>query len=98
MTDFRALCVELLDALETEGYAHWVVPPNKDELCLRARAALDEPMVEGNLDLKRAAESARQTLEGWANYGNWVWTASALEQAQRNTTEALELLTAALDE
>jgi hypothetical protein len=98
MTDFRALCEELLSALEGEGYTHWVIPPDEDELCLRARAALDEPVVEGNPDLKRAAESARQALEGWANYGNWVWPASALEQARRNTTEALELLTAALDE
>lgn len=43
MTDFRALCAELLQALETEGYAHWVVTPDEDELCLRARAALAQP-------------------------------------------------------
>lgn len=40
-TDFRALCAELLSALENEGYAHWVVIPDEDELCLRARAVLN---------------------------------------------------------
>jgi hypothetical protein len=42
-TDFRALCAELLFALENEGYAHWTTPPHEDELCLSARAALAEP-------------------------------------------------------
>lgn len=45
-TDFRALCAELLLALENEGYAHWTVPPHEDDLCLRARAALTEPEPE----------------------------------------------------
>ena len=46
MTDFRALCTELLSALESEGYAHWVDGPDEDDLCLRARAALaEEPAV-----------------------------------------------------
>lgn len=45
-TDFRALCAELLSALESEGYAHWVNGPDEDDLCLRARAALaDGPAV-----------------------------------------------------
>ena len=45
-TDYRALCAELLSALESEGYAHWVKVPDEDELCLRARAALaEEPPV-----------------------------------------------------
>lgn len=55
MTDFRALCAELLAALENEGYAHWSTAPDEDELCLRARAALDEqpvgPTDEELLDL-----------------------------------------------
>jgi hypothetical protein len=38
--DFRSLCAELLIALENEGYAHWVIAPDEDPLCLRARAAL----------------------------------------------------------
>ena len=50
MTDFRALCAELLSALENEGYAHWVVIPDEDELCLRARAALAEPEPEEPTD------------------------------------------------
>ena len=45
MTDFRALCAELLAALESEGYAHWSTAPDEDELCLRARAALAEQPV-----------------------------------------------------
>ena len=46
MADFRALCAELLSALESEGYAHWVDGPDEDDLCLRARAALaEEPAV-----------------------------------------------------
>jgi hypothetical protein len=47
MTDFRALCAELLQALETEGYAHWTQAPNEDELCLRVRAALAQPELPG---------------------------------------------------
>ena len=43
-------------------------------------------------ELADAAEQARQALEGWANYGQWVWPESALEQAKRNTTEALASL------
>jgi hypothetical protein len=43
MTDFRALCAELLYALESERYAHWVNGPVEADLCLRARAALAEP-------------------------------------------------------
>jgi len=39
--DYRALCIELLRALENEGYAHWVITPDSDPLCHRARAALD---------------------------------------------------------
>ena len=46
MTDWRGLCAELLQALETEGYAHWTVTPDKDELCLRTRAALAQPEPE----------------------------------------------------
>jgi nucleoside-specific outer membrane channel protein Tsx len=38
--DFRALCAELLLALETEGYTHWTINPDEDPLCERARTAL----------------------------------------------------------
>ena len=47
-TDWRALCAELLWALENEGYAHWIRhTPDDDELCLRDRAALAKPEPEG---------------------------------------------------
>jgi hypothetical protein len=36
--------------LENEGYAHWIVPPDRDELCLRARAALAQPEPQGPTD------------------------------------------------
>jgi hypothetical protein len=40
---------------------------------------------------------ALHTLEGWANYGKWVWPESALEQAKRNTTESIAALRQALE-
>jgi hypothetical protein len=48
--DWKALCAELLYALENEGYAHWVHTPDEDELCLRARAALAEPEPEREIN------------------------------------------------
>ena len=45
-TDFRALCAELLAALETEGYAHWTINPSEDPLVKRARTALATPPPE----------------------------------------------------
>ena len=37
-------------------------------------------------------QQALHTLDGWANYGEWVWPESALEQAKRNTTESIAAL------
>jgi hypothetical protein len=37
---YKQLCIELLAALENEGWTHWETPPDEDSLCLRARAAL----------------------------------------------------------
>lgn len=37
---------------------------------------------------------ALSTLEGWANYGCWVYPESALTQAKRDTTEAIAALRA----
>ena len=48
--DFRALCAELLSALETEGYTHWTINPGEDPLCDRARAALATPPPEPPTD------------------------------------------------
>jgi hypothetical protein len=50
MPDFRALCVELLESLESEGYAHWSYPPSQDELIQRVRAALAETEATAALD------------------------------------------------
>ena len=38
---YKQLCIELLAALENEGWTHWETPPDEDSLCLRARAALN---------------------------------------------------------
>jgi len=61
--DYRALCAELLRALEYEGYAHWVITPDVDPLCQRARAALDQPEPEAPTDeeLMAAARKAVDT-------------------------------------
>jgi len=45
---------------------------------------------------RKAMQVALWTLEGWANHGNWVWPESALEQAKRNTIEAITALRQAL--
>lgn len=37
---YKQLCIELLAALENEGWTHWETPPDEDSLCLRARAVL----------------------------------------------------------
>lgn len=47
-------------------------------------------------ELRKAAEMALLTLEGWSNHGEWVWPESALDQAKRNTKEAIEALRQAL--
>ena len=36
------------------------------------------------------------TLEGWDNHGKWVWPKTALEQAKRNTKEAITAIKEAL--
>ena len=41
---------------------------------------------------KEVMKLALSTLEGWANYDDWVWPESALEQAKRNTIEAITAL------
>lgn len=45
---------------------------------------------------REAMQMALWTLEGWANHDNWVWPESALEQAKRNTIEAITALRQAL--
>ena len=96
--DFRALCAELVTAFKDEStYTQRV------EILDRARTALATPQPEPPTDgegkktiLRQAAESAFQALEGWENYGSWVWPVSALEQARRSTKESLDLLRTAL--
>lgn len=64
MTDFRALCAELLGALENEGHAHWPGGPDGDPLIEQARAALTaEPVVEGPTDEELLATLNKATAE-----------------------------------
>jgi hypothetical protein len=37
-------------------------------------------------------QMALHTLEGWDNYGEWVWPESALESCKQHTDETLEAL------
>ena len=46
---------------------------------------------------REAMQMALEALEGWANYGKWVWPESALEQAKRNTTDSIAALRQALE-
>ena len=70
MTDFRALCAELLSALESEGYAHWVNGPDEDDLCLRARAALAQPELEGPSikDVEELCEEHFFNVDGYESH------------------------------
>jgi predicted RNase H-like HicB family nuclease len=43
-----------------------------------------------------ALKLALEALEGWDNHGKWVWPETALEQAKRNTKEAITAIKEAL--
>jgi hypothetical protein len=58
MTDYKALCAELLGALENEGHAHWPGGPDGDPLIEQARAALALPEPEGPSDEELLAVAA----------------------------------------
>ena len=45
-----------------------------------------------------AMKQALETLEGWDNYGDWVWPETALEQCKRNTKESLAALRQAIEQ
>ena len=49
-------------------------------------------------DLRQAAQMALEALEGWEHCDKWVWPATALEQAKRNTTESFAALRTALEQ
>jgi len=49
-------------------------------------------------DLRQAAQQALEALEGWDNYGAWVWPESALEQSKQNTTDSIAALRKALEQ
>jgi hypothetical protein len=56
------------------------------------------PLYTHPIDDTALLRQALSTLEGWANYGKWVWPESALEQAKRNTEEAITALRERLGE
>ena len=43
-------------------------------------------------------KQALQALEGWAGHGKWIYPESALEQAMKNTSEAIPVLRAAIQQ
>ena len=45
---------------------------------------------------REALKLALITLEGWDNHDKWVWPETALEQAKRNTKEAITAIKEAL--
>jgi len=45
-----------------------------------------------------AMKQALDALEGWAGHGKWIYPESALEQAKKNTSEALPVLRAAIQQ
>jgi hypothetical protein len=45
-----------------------------------------------------AMKKALEALEGWDNYGYWVWPETALEQCKRNTKESLSALRQAIEQ
>ena len=45
-----------------------------------------------------AMKQALEALEGWDNYGDWVWPETALEQCKRSTKESLTALRQAIEE
>ncbi len=57
-----------------------------------------EPLYTHPVDDTALLRQALSTLEGWANHGDWVWPESALEQAKRNTEEAITALRERLGE
>jgi len=67
---------------------HFTVVPTNPALVLTTGMALYTHPVDDTALLRQALS----TLEGWANYGKWVWPESALEQAKRNTEEAIAAL------
>ncbi len=45
-----------------------------------------------------AMKQALDALEGWAGHGKWIYPESALEQAKKNTFEAIPVLRAAIEQ
>jgi hypothetical protein len=67
---YRAMCKELLAALKIEGYVHWIISPDEDELCIRADALLAQPEPEGLTDevlLQMLFDNYREDIEFLCN-------------------------------
>ena len=85
--DFRALCAELLAALETEGYTHWTINPSEDPLVKRALTALATPPPEplplpDHVNLIGFAFGR----EPWAT---WLQQGGCLESAHRELSDLM---------
>jgi len=65
MTNYKQLCIELLSALENEGHAHWLGGPDGDPLIEQARAALAEPVPEGQTPSAELSPAAQAVLNAF---------------------------------
>jgi len=98
MTDFRALCAELTDSLDTWLMAHHYggVPPQDGadaELVLRARAALAQPELQGPTD--KELHQLWQELYGFhdsptSGEANHVTTTTEINNQLELTASALQ--------
>ena len=68
MTDYKALCAELID--ELHGYASANPHHDSDELVARARLALAEPEPPDDGEAKTLRELALKELDAWSEERN----------------------------
>ena len=90
MTKDEALTLEALKYAASKGYGR-IVRENSDPFTIKAALPQPEPVTE-----REALKLALITLEGWDNHDKWVWPETALEQAKRNTKEAITAIKEAL--
>ncbi len=75
MTDWRALCAELLGALEDEGHAYWPGGPDGVPLIEQARAALahSEPVLQPIALTEKEPEYDSFCWFGHWTGNCWIW-------------------------
>ena len=87
----EALTLEALKYAASKGYGR-IVRENSAPFTIKEYTA-PQPAQE---PVREALKLALITLEGWDNHDKWVWPETALEQAKRNTKEAITAIKEAL--